>query len=45
MQFFQPVSGVLASYLLLNEPLTLQLLLASSLIIGGIAIANRPQAG
>jgi O-acetylserine/cysteine efflux transporter len=45
VQFFQPVSGVLASHLLLNEPLTLQLLLAACLIIGGIAIANRPQAG
>jgi len=45
VQFFQPVSGVLIAYLLLGESLSLNLLIAAALIIGGVAIANRPKAG
>jgi drug/metabolite transporter (DMT)-like permease len=43
MQFFQPVSGLILSRLLLNEALSLQLLLAASFVIVGVLIAHRSE--
>ena len=45
VQFFQPLSGVLIAHVLLNEPMSLLLLVSGALVIGGIAIANRGKAG
>ena len=45
VQFFQPISGLLIAHLLLNESLSLQLLLAAGIVIAGVAIANRSKAG
>ena len=41
LQFLQPVTGVLLAAALLGEALTPDLLLASALILGGVALARR----
>ena len=41
LQFLQPISGVLLAALLLDEPLTSGLLLATAIILTGVAIAQR----
>lgn len=41
IQFFQPVSGLIISHLVLSEPLSFELLLTATLIIGGVAAASR----
>jgi drug/metabolite transporter (DMT)-like permease len=39
-----PVFGVLLSWLILGEAITLRLLLSAALVVGGIALASRPSA-
>jgi drug/metabolite transporter (DMT)-like permease len=41
IQFFQPVSGLLLASIVLGERFTLSLLVASVIILTGVAIAQR----
>jgi drug/metabolite transporter (DMT)-like permease len=40
--FFVPVSAIIMGHLILNEALTLSLFMGAVLIIGGVAMVNRP---
>lgn len=43
--FFVPVSAIIFGYLLLDEAITLSLLLGAALIVAGVALVNRPVRG
>lgn len=42
-QFFQPLSGIVLAYLLLNEEISARIVLAGGFVIAGVVIANRRQ--
>jgi drug/metabolite transporter (DMT)-like permease len=44
VQFLTPIFGILLGGLLLQEPLTAQLLLGGALVTGGMALVNWPGA-
>jgi drug/metabolite transporter (DMT)-like permease len=43
-QFFQPITGIILAFLLLGEPLSMQLIVAATLILLGVWLALRVKA-